>query len=223
MGLKGAEYIGSPAKRRLDVVGGLALAGCFLPAAAVVALEAMVEHRTFNPIFVQTRVGKDEKPIEIYKYESLRKNTDPTNLRSGSHHPGASPVGLLLRRSALDEMPQIVNVIRGDMSLVGIRPMPQEYLDYHQSLVGYELFSEWRECYDQNLGLTGPGQLFSKVYPDHTPQVIKRRMEIEVGAFANASLVSDLRTIAATPMTLLRQMIGGPPIPATQGFSSEEV
>lgn len=94
----------------------------------------------------------------MYKFQSLRVKTAAEKLLSGSDHPDASAVGKLIRKAGLDEIPQILNVIKGDMSLVGIRPLPTAYLNLYKSKVDETLFDTWYGCYRQNPGLTGGGQ-----------------------------------------------------------------
>lgn len=215
----GAEYIASPAKRRLDKIGGLAIAGLTLPAAATVGIVSAVEHRQINPLFTQERIGKLANPFTLYKFETLRKTDGGAELRGGFKHPGASPVGVALRQIALDELPQLWNVLKGDISLVGIRPLPQNYLEYYQSLASESLFSEWSECYQQNLGITGEGQLYTKQFPTTTPKIIRRQMEIDVDAFENASLRNDLKIIASTPLRVIQHSLATTPQIADEAVS----
>jgi O-antigen biosynthesis protein WbqP len=107
-------------KRLFDVAAAVAGLALLWPAIAVV----MVAIRLGSPgpaIFVQTRVGRNGQPFTCYKLRTMR--TDTANLPT--HEVGASAltaIGGFLRRSKLDELPQLYNVIRGSMSLVGPRP-----------------------------------------------------------------------------------------------------
>jgi putative colanic acid biosynthesis UDP-glucose lipid carrier transferase len=206
----GAEYIGSPAKRRLDRYGGLAIAAALTPLAIPIAAAVDYDHRITNPLFVQQRVGKNGQTITVRKFQTLRETDNTENLYGGAQHPGASPLGLALRKRGLDEIPQILSVIKGDISLVGIRPIPQVYRDYYASFVPTELFSQWDEISQLNPGLTGVGQLYGKQFPKHTPDIVQRQIELEVAAFDTASLANDLRTIAVTPLILMGQRLDVP-------------
>jgi lipopolysaccharide/colanic/teichoic acid biosynthesis glycosyltransferase len=211
MAAKGPEYLTGESKRRLDVVGGLALLGASLPISAVVGLEAIMEYRRLNPFFQQARVGRGGRDVTVFKFESLHNKGVAGTYNGGARHPGASKVGIFMRRTGLDELPQIYNVIRGDISLVGTRPLPHHFLDHYRSFVPEELFSQWKECYDINVGLTGKGQLFAKQYPVHTPDVIRRQMEIEIDATEHASLRNDLKIIAGTPPQLVKLLLNSAP------------
>jgi lipopolysaccharide/colanic/teichoic acid biosynthesis glycosyltransferase len=218
LALKGPEYLSSNRKRQLDIVGGLTLLGGTSLLSAGVGIEAMIEHRRLNPIFRQRRIGRDGREVTVYKYESIHDKGDPAELRGGSKHPGASKIGTLVRATCLDELPQFVNVVKGDLSLVGARPLPSTYLEYYRSFIPEELFTQWKECYDMNVGLTGEGQMFTKRYPEHTEQVVRRRMEIEITATESASLKNDLRVLAATPAQLLVNLLSSAPPPLEPAY-----
>lgn len=214
MSQRGVEYIESDLKRGLDFAGGLLAAAVSSPVAVAVAAEVMIEHGTLNPFFSQERVGRYATSIMVHKFETLRKQDTgeeqpaDTKLPGGFKHPDASTAATLIRRIGLDEIPQIGSVISGDMSLVGIRPVPQAYLDYYESFAPESLFSEWYDCYRLNPGLTGTGQLYAKRFPQHTPETIIQQMRLEVAASENASLWNDLKVIMATPPVVLGNALG---------------
>lgn len=113
-------------KRILDVVAALIGLLVFSPVMAAIFLIVPLVLRE-PPIFKQIRIGRDERPFELLKFRTMRTAMD----RSGQPLPDAerlSPIGRLLRRSSLDELPQFWNVLRGEMSLVGPRPLLERYL-----------------------------------------------------------------------------------------------
>lgn len=135
--------------RILDVLislGGLALASPVLAALYVLGL-----FDTGSPVFRQQRVGRYQQPFTLLKFRSMRLDTASV----ASHEVGAAaitPFGHFLRRSKLDELPQLWNVLRGDMSLVGPRPcLPNQH----------ELISERqvRGVFNVRPGVTGLAQL----------------------------------------------------------------
>ena len=103
------------------------------------------------PLFAQTRVGRNERPFICYKLRTMRK--DAPNV--ASHEMAASavtPVGMVLRRVKLDELPQMINVLRGDMSFVGPRPSLPTQLQLVEARRRLGLFYV-------RPGITGPAQI----------------------------------------------------------------
>lgn len=106
---------------------------------------------TGSPIFLQTRVGRDQKPFTLIKFRTM-----PVDTRSvATHLVGASSVtklGALLRRTKLDELPQLINVVKGEMSLVGPRPNLFNQVELIEA-------REKRSVYQARPGITGLAQI----------------------------------------------------------------
>jgi len=127
-------------KRLIDVVGALIGLILLAPVFLLCALATFWESGKHGVLFRQERVGRDGKPFTILKFRSLTPTSDlesqvkwniNNDLRLG-------PVGKVLRFSSLDELPQLVNVLRGDMSLVGPRPERQFFVDqFQRTYTGY--------------------------------------------------------------------------------------
>ena len=118
--------LGSVLKRTLDLAG--ATAGLVVLSPALAVLAALVRARLGRPVlFVQQRPGLEGKPFAVYKFRTMRDAVGP-----GGHMLPDSErltgLGRRLRASSLDELPELVNVLRGEMSLVGPRPLLMEYL-----------------------------------------------------------------------------------------------
>jgi lipopolysaccharide/colanic/teichoic acid biosynthesis glycosyltransferase len=109
-------------KRMFDFVVGVTLLVFMTPMLAVLALAVRIDSE--GPvIFKQSRVGKNGKPFDIYKFRSMRVDAPKYGFSpTGSEDPRITRVGKLLRKTSLDELPQLWNVIKGEMSLVGPRP-----------------------------------------------------------------------------------------------------
>ncbi len=87
---------------------------------------AYISH-DYELFFVQIRIGKDEKPFLIYKYKTMRHLQDANgNLLPDNQR--ITWIGFFLRKTSLDELPQIFNILKGEMNLIGPRPLPPEYL-----------------------------------------------------------------------------------------------
>ena len=126
-------------KRSIDVAVSSAVLLLLLPVLVLIA--AAIRLTSWGPaLYVQERIGRDGRPFRMYKFRSMRVRHDLTreellalNEFSGPmfkirRDPRLTRVGRLLRASSLDELPQLLNVLRGDMSLVGPRPpVPEEY------------------------------------------------------------------------------------------------
>ncbi len=135
--------------RTLDVIFSLVGLALTCPLLVIVYLAGIFD--TGSPIFRQERVGHNQKPFTLIKFRTMRPNTASV----GSHLADASaitPLGKYLRRSKLDELPQLWNVLKGEMSLVGPRPCL-----FNQT----ELISERasRAVFDARPGITGLAQV----------------------------------------------------------------
>ena len=88
-----------------------------------------------GPVFYrQVRVGKDNKDFRLFKFRSMRPDADKQGLITvGGHDPRVTSSGYYIRKYKLDEFPQLINVFRGDMSLVGPRPEVRKYVDMYTS------------------------------------------------------------------------------------------
>jgi len=128
-------------KRALDVLAAGAACAVFAPAAAAVTLATWLEDGG-PPLFLQTRVGRRRQPFTIFKFRSMRNQQ-------------VSRVGRWLRRTGIDELPQFLNVCRGEMSVVGPRPLTGDDL---QRLGWTEARTDWR--FAVKPGITGLSQLF---------------------------------------------------------------
>ena len=118
-------------KRTLDIVVALMAVVLFMPLMIGVAL--VVRLRLGSPVlFVQTRAGRDGRPFQLVKFRTMLDAIDA----QGQPLPDAqrlTPLGARLRASSLDELPQIWNVLRGDMSLIGPRPLMMNYLPLYSA------------------------------------------------------------------------------------------
>lgn len=127
-------------KRALDVVG--AIVGLVLLAPLMLLVAALIKLTSPGPmLFVQERSGRGGRPFAMYKFRTMVVNADEIkcrlqklNERDGPafkmrHDPRVTPLGRWLRTSSVDELPQLWNVLRGDMSLVGPRPLPRRESD----------------------------------------------------------------------------------------------
>jgi lipopolysaccharide/colanic/teichoic acid biosynthesis glycosyltransferase len=135
----GETYI---TKRALDIVGACAGCAVFTPLVAVIAIVKSLEDGG-PPFFLQVRVGKGRKPFTVIKIRTM-------------HDGQTTPLGALLRRTGLDEAPQFMNVLKGEMSIVGPRPLT-EYDIRRLGWDGQDV--DWR--FAVKPGITGMSQLLA--------------------------------------------------------------
>ena len=120
----------------------LAMVVLFVPM-LIIALLIVIDSPGASPIYTQTRIGKDGKPFLFYKFrtmiphaedrlaELMCKNEVQGNAFKIEHDPRITRLGRFLRKTSIDELPQLINVLRGEMSIVGPRPpLPNEYANY---------------------------------------------------------------------------------------------
>ena len=118
-------------KRLFDILAsGLGLV-VLSPLFAVLAVWIKADSR--GPVFYrQTRVGRDNKDLRLFKFRSMRPDSDKLGLITvGGHDPRVTRSGYYIRKYKLDELPQLINVFKGDMSLVGPRPEVRKYVDMY--------------------------------------------------------------------------------------------
>jgi exopolysaccharide biosynthesis polyprenyl glycosylphosphotransferase len=124
-----------PLKRAVDLVAGSVL---LLLAAPVIAGFALVIRRDGGPaVYRQVRIGEGGRPFRLYKLRTMRIEADVSARWAAADDPRITGVGTLLRRTHLDELPQLVNVLRGEMSLVGPRPEQPELVDRLETMLRF--------------------------------------------------------------------------------------
>lgn len=189
-------------KRTMDVLVSGALLALLSPLLALVAVAILVD--SGRPVFFrQRRAGKDGKPFTMLKFrtmvndaeERLGELVDLEKLEQPAFKihddPRVTRIGRVLRRSSVDELPQLINVLRGDMSLVG--PRPEE-----ESVVA--LYDErQRGRLAIKPGLTGPMQVYGR-----SDLTFEERLAMERDYLDNLSLLTDLAILLRTPRAIVR-------------------
>jgi lipopolysaccharide/colanic/teichoic acid biosynthesis glycosyltransferase len=181
-------------KRCLDVVGAVVLLAAFLPLLAICAL--LVKTSGKPVIFRQLRVGKGGKVITVYKLDTMHRA--PFELCLHNDDPRITPVGRWLRRLRLDELPQLINVIRGDMSLVGPRPLPVEIKEQVDQLPDYAPREIVRP------GITG----WAKIHCPNGQYLLDRETRAyDLEYVRQVSFRLDLLILLLTPLAVIRGCI----------------
>ncbi len=132
-------------KRIFDILASLIALVVLFPLMLLIALVIFIDDPHGSPFFVQERVGKNGSVFKFYKFrsmvvnaEKLRDSLDELNEKDGpvfkiKNDPRVTRIGRLIRRTSLDELPQLLNILKGDMSIVGPRPaLPDEVSQYSE-------------------------------------------------------------------------------------------
>lgn len=176
-------------KRGFDFLTALAL--LILAAPLLVLLALVVRARLGSPVlFTQTRPGLNGAPFEFYKLRTMTDGRDA----AGDPLPDAArltPFGELMRKSSLDELPQLFNVLKGDMSLVGPRPLLMEYLPLYSA--------RQARRHEVRPGITGWAQVNGRNALDW-----EARFELDVWYVEHRSIWLDLKILAMTVWRVLR-------------------
>ena len=171
-------------KRALDVVVSASALSVSWP--AIVVIGAAIRRTSDGPaIFAQTRVGKNGRPFTCYKLRTMAANTP----HAASHEIGRSavtPIGNILRKTKLDELPQLWNVLRGDMTLVGPRPC----LPSQSELIACR---EERGVFEVRPGITGLAQV--QGIDMSRPRVLA---EVDAEYVKSQSILGDFRILLQT-------------------------
>ena len=125
-------------KRILDVLFSLVLLPLFFIVFIIVGLIILLEDKG-SIIFYSKRLGKDGRIFTMYKFRTMIMNAPDIRLADGSTYnseddPRITRIGRILRKTSIDELPQILNVIKGDMSIIGPRPDPVDWIDRYTEL-----------------------------------------------------------------------------------------
>lgn len=182
-------------KRVLDIAISLLVLILLSPLMAVTALAIKLESK--GPvIFKQTRLGLGGREFEIYKFRSMVVNAEHTGsgVYSGKGDARVTKVGRILRATSIDELPQAVNILKGDMSLVGPRPP----LTYHPWPIE-EYTPEQRHMFDVRPGITGWAQVHGRKSVEW-----HERIRMNVWYTQNVSFLLDLRILLMTVFKVLR-------------------
>jgi lipopolysaccharide/colanic/teichoic acid biosynthesis glycosyltransferase len=180
------RYLGSRRKRALDLAiafGALALTG---PLLAVVLVVIRLESHG-HPVYRQRRVGRDGVPFELYKLRTMVSGAERMGkgLAVDEGDDRITRLGRVLRRLSLDELPNLVNVLRGEMSIVGPRPTVQVQVDRYSD--------RQRRRLEALPGITGWAQINGRAsLPWH------ERIELDIWYVEHASLRLDVEIVART-------------------------
>ena len=188
------------AKRAIDVIFALVLLVLFAPVMLAVALAIKLD--TPGAVFFrQQRLGLNGKPFFILKFRSMTVAEDgDAVVQARRNDPRITRVGAVLRVWSLDELPQLINVLRGEMSLVGPRPHARA----HDELYG-ALISRYTERQRVRPGITGWAQVHGCRGETATLASMRARVDYDVWYAAHADIALDLEILLRTAVEVFRR------------------
>ncbi|MEX1179732.1 MAG: sugar transferase [Cucumibacter sp.] len=193
------------AKRGLDIAASVTALAVF--AVPLITVGLIVRATSAGPaIFRQRRYGKDGRIFGIYKFRTMYQNLgDPTGVeQTRIDDPRITPVGRFIRRSSIDELPQLINVLMGDMSIVGPRP---HAVGMMAAGVKYEQFVDYYfSRFAMRPGITGWAQANGLRGPTDDASASRRRIEHDIAYIQNFSLLLDVKILI---QTLRREFLTG--------------
>lgn len=207
-----------PLKRIIDALGSFFLLIIFSP--VIIATAVIIKFTSPGPVLVEKtnshmrRMGKNGKIFRLYKFRSMPVNadilekTDPKyrlayveKHRSGSYKskndPRVTPVGKFIRKHSIDEVPQLLNVFKGEMSIVGPRPyLPEELKEQQKKFPGTEEFV--KEMLSVKPGITGFWQVSGR-----SEVSFDKRIEMDAYYARKKSLILDFLILLKTPIVMI--------------------
>jgi len=191
--------LANASKRVLDLFAGLSILLLTWPLMLLVALAIVVESRGKGPIlFHQVRIGLNGRQFRVHKFRSMRTDAEADGVArwASKNDSRITRVGGLIRKTRLDELPQVFNVLRGEMSLVGPRPERPQFVEQLEKEIPF-----YRERHRVKPGLTGWAQLS---YPyGSTIDDARNKLEFDLYYVKNASAFLDLIILLETVEVVL--------------------
>jgi lipopolysaccharide/colanic/teichoic acid biosynthesis glycosyltransferase len=175
-----------------------------LPVFSLIIICIALESRG-NVFYRQRRIGKNFKPFTLIKFRTMYINSDQTKLTVGMRDPRITRVGYFLRKYKLDELPQFINILRGEMSIVGPRPEVEEHVQLFKK--------DYEKILSIKPGLTDYGSLqFSHenyllgLFPDpheaYVNYIMPKKIRLNKRYLREISLVTDVKLVIKTMIKL---------------------
>lgn len=190
------------AKRLMDLLIAVPCFALLGVAAPAVGLANRLTGDRGPLLYSAERVGRGGAPFMLVKFRTMRSGAaGPTLTVRGD--PRVTRVGRVLRRTKIDELPQVLNVIRGEMTIVGPRPEAPAYVDWNDPL--------HRRVFTATPGITGPSQLLHRHEEDMVADedeyrrlILPRKLAVDAAYLEQSSLRGDLELVLRTARHLLR-------------------
>jgi exopolysaccharide biosynthesis polyprenyl glycosylphosphotransferase len=189
--------LGRVLKRGMDVAVAWTLLVVLSPVMLLTAFLVKITSPEGKVMFVQERVGLDGRPFEMIKFRSMRPDAEAETgpVFAEPNDVRRTPLGAVMRRFSIDEMPQIVNVLLGEMSLVGPRPERPEFVAKFEQIV-----PRYQERHREKAGVTG----WAQVNGLRGQTSIEERTKYDLFYVENWSLAFDVKILLKTIGAVVR-------------------
>jgi putative colanic acid biosynthesis UDP-glucose lipid carrier transferase len=164
----------------------------------IISLMIFIESRG-SIIFKQLRNGKNNEPFTCYKFRTMHANNTADTKWATKNDPRVTRLGALLRRTSLDELPQFVNVLKGEMAIVGPRPLPIQLNEMYKNKV-----ANYTQRHSYKPGITGLAQALGYRGEIKELNHIKNRVTLDRFYLRNWSFVFDVKIILITMIELFK-------------------
>ena len=175
-------------KKVIDFSFALLLTIIFLPLFIIISILIKLDSEG-KVLFVQQRSGKDEKPFNMYKFRTMHRNNDVRDFKKENE---VTKIGEFLRKTSLDELPQLINILKGEMSFVGPRPWIEDYRMFFNK--------NQKRRLEVLPGLTGLAQVSGR-----NDISIKEKIDLDIYYVDNLSLFMDINILFKTVLEVLKK------------------
>ena len=200
---KGYDYL----KRLVDFTASLLATVVFLIPWMIIIL--IIKIQSPGPaLFRPERVGKNGKTFTLYKFRSMQVNSGAIHATTLRGDPRIFPFGAFLRKSKLDETPQLINILKGEMSIIG--PRPEDKVNADKLYVG-----KYKEILSAKPGLSSPASLYDYTHgetyeneDDYIREFEPKKLDVELYYVRHRSALYDLQIIWRTAVIIIQIMAG---------------
>jgi lipopolysaccharide/colanic/teichoic acid biosynthesis glycosyltransferase len=197
-------------KRLFDFTGALLSLIVLSPIFIITAVGILISD--WGPIFYKAnRIGKGNRPFKMYKFRSMKVLKAPKKGAEASLRPDEDrifPFGHFIRKAKIDELPQLINILNGTMSVIGPRPVAEDQFELFR-------YGKWNEAAKVPVGLSGPAALYDYIYGDqftdeaeYMEKVYPTRRELEYTYVQKAGIFYDLKMIVYTVICIVYSLRG---------------
>jgi len=182
-------------KRSIDVLGSILILLLSLP--LIIAVSILIKASDHGPVlYRQKRYGRNGIIFNMLKFRSMRINSHNPNIQVSKDDDRVTSIGKIIRKTSFDELPQLINIIRGEMSLVGPRPQTEDEINiYSKKLI------KFLTRHHVKPGLTGLAQVRTRVKTDSV-ELMNEKLLSDLEYIKNWSLYLDIKILFLTPISM---------------------